>query len=68
MAIEKEIGSRIKRLRKMRKCSQEALSALAGLDRGYISEIENGHKNFSIQTLKKIADALNVKLTDLVSD
>jgi len=68
MAIEKHIGKRIKALRKSRGITQEELATLAELDRGYLSEVENGYKNFSIQTLDKIADALKTSIASLVAD
>lgn len=66
MAIEKDIGKKVRWIRKMRRMSQEELATLAELDRSYISEVENGHKNFSIKTLEKIAEALNVDIIDLL--
>lgn len=66
MSIEKQIGSKIALLRKQKGLTQEDLAGLAELDRSYLSEIENGKKNFSIRTLKTIADALELSLSDLV--
>lgn len=66
MAIEKNIGKRIKILRKTKGITQEELSTLAGLDRGYISEIENGHINFSILTLCKIAHSLDTSMSEIL--
>lgn len=68
MAIEKEIGQRIVKLRKQQKLTQEDLAGLAEIDRSYLSEIENGYKNISVQTLKKIADALEIKLSVLLGE
>ncbi len=68
MAIEKIIGKQIREYRKARKITQEDLATSASLDRGYLSEIENGHKNFSIQTLEKIARALKIPIKDLIKD
>lgn len=66
MAIEKQIGARIKARRKTLKMTQEALASLADIDRGYLSEIENGRVNFSIQSLHKIATALGLTLAALI--
>ena len=63
----KSIGGNIARIRKHKKLSQEDLCGLAGMDRSYLSEIENGHKNFStITVLLKIARALEVAPKDIL--
>ena len=62
----KSIGGNIARIRKSKKLSQEDLCGLAGMDRSYLSEIENGHKNFSTMTLLKIARALEVAPEDIL--
>lgn len=62
----KSIGQNVTRLRKARKLSQEDLCGMAEIDRSYLSEIENGHKNFSIKTLLKIACALNVAVDEIL--
>ena len=63
----KSIGGNIARIRKNKKLSQEDLSGLADIDRSYLSEIENGHKNFSMMTLLKIAHALKVPVEDIIN-
>lgn len=65
---EKEIGKTIARIRFQRKLSQEDLAGKAEIDRSYLSEIENGHKNMSVRTLKKIAQALGVKISTLFGE
>ena len=52
------IGRRIAQKRKEKRLSQEDLAGLCDMDRSYLSEIENGHKNFSVTVLMRIADAL----------
>lgn len=68
MTIDREIGQRIVKLRKRKKLTQEDLAGSAEIDRSYLSEIENGHKNVSVQTLKKIAEALGVKMSVLLGE
>jgi transcriptional regulator with XRE-family HTH domain len=65
---EKELGAIIARVRKSLKMTQEDLAGMADMDRSYLSEIENGHKNMSIGTLKKIARAMEINITDLLKD
>ena len=48
--------------------SQEELAFRAELDRTYISQIERGVSNPSLQVLATIAEKLNVKLIDLFVD
>tara|TARA_R110000868_G_scaffold29889_24_gene111141 strand:- start:7 stop:513 length:507 start_codon:yes stop_codon:yes gene_type:complete len=42
------------------------LAAAAGISQGYLSEIETGKKPGSVDKVKKIADALGVRIDDLV--
>lgn len=51
---------------KKRGLSVNQLADAAGLGRGHMSEILNCNKVPSIRTLKKIADALNVEVRDLI--
>jgi len=53
------IGEVLRRFRKERKMSQEVLSGLAGLDRTHYSKIERGLRSRSVDTLFKIAQALD---------
>jgi transcriptional regulator with XRE-family HTH domain len=52
--------------RRARKVTQEALAEAAGLDRQAINRIENGHQAAYIDTLIRIAHALDTPLADLV--
>lgn len=56
----------MKRLRKQRGWSQEALAAEAGLDRTYISGIERKVKNPTVTVVDRVAVALNCRLGDLL--
>jgi transcriptional regulator with XRE-family HTH domain len=58
MDVKAEYGKKVREIRKNRGVSQEGLADLAGLDRTYISDIENGKRNVSIETIFKIAYAL----------
>ncbi|MEM6727805.1 MAG: helix-turn-helix transcriptional regulator [Pseudomonadota bacterium] len=58
--------SLIKLWREHRGLSQDALAEAAGVPRPNISAIEKGRRGASVETLKRIADALNVRLDDLV--
>ena len=60
------VGQVIGKLRTERGISQEVLSGLAGIARTHLTMIENGSKNASVETLWKIASALNIRLSDLI--
>jgi transcriptional regulator with XRE-family HTH domain len=55
-------------LRLRRKWTQDAFADRCGLHRAHMGEIERGENNVTIQTLKIIADALHVRIKDLVKD
>jgi len=52
--------------RRLRDVSQEALALDAGLSRTYVSEVERGERNVSIDNMGLLADALQIPLKDLV--
>lgn len=64
MNIKLKIGHRIKQMRTGMGISQEALANKAGLDRTYVTDVENGRRNISIQNLEKLILALNVSISD----
>jgi transcriptional regulator with XRE-family HTH domain len=61
------LGDHIKQLRKQINLSQEKLAFVCGLDRTYVGSVERGERNISIINLKKIADALQVELSELLN-
>ncbi len=65
MNICSVVGANVRKLRNGKKLSQEELAFEAGIDRSYLSEIENGYKNVGIVVLDQIATALEVKITML---
>jgi transcriptional regulator with XRE-family HTH domain len=67
MGIQHDFGQRVKELRKQKDISQEALAHLAGLDRTYVTSLENGRRNVSIQTIQKIIDALGISFFEFFS-
>jgi transcriptional regulator with XRE-family HTH domain len=60
------IGRKIARLRAEKGMSQEDLAGEAEINRGYISRIENGHVEFSVPILLRIATALNTAPDELL--
>ncbi len=59
-------GRIIRDLRRKRGWSQEVLSGLAGIARSHLSEIETGDKNANVDTLWRVADALGVRMSELM--
>lgn len=57
-----EFGSVIRELRLERQISQEALADICGLHRTYVSDIELGKRNISLENIEKIANALGVSI------
>lgn len=60
------IGRIIRQFRKDRGLSQEVLSGLAGLDRTHYSKIERGLRSPTLETLFRIAGALDVPPHEIV--
>lgn len=63
--IAKRIGQRIRNYRIQQKLSQEKLAELSGCHPTYIGQIERGEKNATLESIEKIASALNVPLSTL---
>lgn len=60
------VAKNIKTLRLDNNLSQEELADKANLHRTYISLLERKKKNVSIKILEKIANALEVEISDLI--
>ena len=63
----KILGCIIRRLRQKRGLSQEVLSGLAGIARTHLTMIENGSKQPNIETVWRIAQALDMQASDIIS-
>ena len=61
-------GNRVKYYRKKRGYSQSYLSELVDKSPPYLSYIENGYRNISIETLVDLANALDVTADELLKD
>jgi len=62
------IGDRLRGLREEKKLSQGDIESRTGLLRCYISRVENGHTIPAIETLEKMARAMEVPLYQLFYD
>ena len=59
---------KIRQIRKEARVTQEALAAAIGTSQSNISEIEQGKHNPTLETLSKIATALNVAIPELFDE
>lgn len=66
--ILKEFGRRVRKKRRDQDRSQENLAELCDLAPSYISCIEHGHRNVSIEVVVKIARALKCHAGELIPD
>jgi len=62
------IGERLRDLREQKKLSQGDIEKRTGLLRCYISRVENGHTVPAIETLEKMARAMEIPLYQLFYD
>ena len=62
------IGNKLKELRETKKLSQGDIEKRTGLLRCYISRVENGHTVPNVDTLEKMARALEVPMYRLFTD
>lgn len=60
------IGRKIRHEREKRGLSQEELGKLAKSHRTYVGMVERGEKNITIFNLQRFADALKLKVRDLI--
>ena len=62
--IKEKVGQRIKELRTQQGLSQEEFAFKCDLDRTYITSLERGKRNISLENLEKIAKAFNMTLSE----
>lgn len=65
--ILNKFGNRIKDIRQSKSMSQDELASIIGIDRAQISKIEKGKVNVTLETVEKLANALDISLKDLMS-
>ena len=67
-AIRRNLGLRIRDLREGQGLSQYKFSAMVGLERTYLIDVEKGRRNVAIDNLIKISQGLGVELSYLFKD
>ena len=63
--IAKQLGEKIKELRKETGLSQEKFALKIDIDRTYFATVESGKRNISLQNIEKIAKGLNITISEL---
>lgn len=66
--ITDKIGNRIRELRSHPGLSQEKFAQKIGMDRTYFASVELGKRNISIVNIEKIANGLDVTLSEFFKD
>lgn len=64
MDIREQFGNRLMELRKERKMTQDKLAEKSELTRVYISGIEQGKRNVSLEVIAKLAEALDIEIKE----
>jgi transcriptional regulator with XRE-family HTH domain len=65
-AFSASLGAVLKRIRKDRKESQIDIAVAIGRQRTYVSELESGKHNATLDTLRLICGIYDVKLSDVI--
>lgn len=68
MNIKEKFGQKVKQLREEKSFSIEQLANISNVDRNYISDIEKGKRNVSIEIIEKIITALDTDFKVFFSD
>lgn len=66
MSLQKNLGITLKALRAEKGVSQEKLALNTGIDRRYMSDIENGRRNISLEIIEKLAAFFEMKVSELI--
>lgn len=67
MDIKKRFGLAVKEQRNRLDVSQEELAMRIGADQAYVSRIEAGQMNVTLETAQQLAEALGLDIGELVS-
>ncbi|MGH2648077.1 MAG: helix-turn-helix domain-containing protein [Ginsengibacter sp.] len=64
MDLKEKIGKRITELRKEKNLSQQKFAYEADIERTFLTHIEKGRKNISVDTLQRILEGLEIPIRD----
>jgi transcriptional regulator with XRE-family HTH domain len=65
VANDVDVGERLRTLRGLRRLTLREVSERAGLSESFLSQVERGRASASIASLRRIADALGIAISDL---
>lgn len=68
MNIKEKFGQKVKQLREEKGFSIEQLANISDVDRNYISDIEKGKRNVSLEIIEKITTGLETDLATFFND
>lgn len=63
--VQKQFGENFRRIRKAKRLTQEIVAERASVPSSYISELENGNANPTLQTTERLARGLDVDISEL---
>jgi transcriptional regulator with XRE-family HTH domain len=66
-AARRQLGMKVRALRDRRAMTQEVLAQKAGISRGYLARVETGRHEPTLTTLRKLAKALGVPVSELLA-
>ncbi len=66
--IKTIIGKNVKLYRRLQGMTLDQLASKIGIKKSYLSLIENGKKNISVEKLDQLAKALNISIEKLVKN
>jgi transcriptional regulator with XRE-family HTH domain len=67
MTLIETFGHNVRQARKEKGWTQEQLAFEAGVKRAYLSEVENGQRNVSLDVVEKLARALDISANILIA-
>ena len=62
---EVDVGDRLRALRRSRRATLRTVAERSGLSESFLSQVERGRSSASIESLRRVADALGVSMADL---
>ena len=62
---EVDVGERLRALRRSRRATLRTIAERSGLSESFLSQVERGRSSASIESLRRVADALGVSMADL---
>lgn len=64
MNIKEKVGIALREVREKNRMSQQELAQRSSIDRTFISHIEKGRRNVSIETLAKLLEGMDISFRD----